>query len=926
MNTKPGITSFLVVFMLFFYKLAEAETAVVTLLDRSSSLTQTDARGIQTIAAQLLISDIELTDSNVNCGLVFFSDSAVVKKNLTSCVEVRSALSRVDLMAAPDGHTNMKEGLQSALTLLRQSSAQRKIILLLTDGAPDLKGPDDDHEKLKQEILEGVINTAQTESVSIYSLGFSQGVDMAFMQEMSNKTGGKAVVAQEPKELISTAKKLFQNYNIYPLKVKDLGEGSNNAQKFDFKIEKGIQIAKIVLVLESSVSGVSGINSDDVAANIVGPEEQDLDESMYSIRPGYQEGSLAVLYSFLTNPSPGKYTISIKPSPDGELVGVSLGKVKAYVDFKADFDIKLNISPDLKKYAAGEKISVIAGLTSTSNEKLMEAHFSGNAVTSDGSVIGLSFSGTQASLTIPSGTKTLKFQVKGSVKGIPQKFSTQRTIRVVEPEKVVLHTNAPVEGIDFIDISPEEGASLSKSFTVSYTQDNPELKNRKPVRVNFSWDFAPRKIEEGGNSFPLDSWFVLKNKKGGRKIKIDGKKVVRIKENKLKKTTQIDLVLEFRVPKFDSPESLQNLKGTYKGYIKIDGGNIQEPLRIPVKLVLTVPTIQFEGSLLDDSTSESDKFPLTDFFWDGYNERAMQLPSIRLDSKGTGKYRFVAFNMIANEDGKQVAKILSVNGVKGAKISSGETAYGPFNIDDSRQSIEIVTQPIEENLNNIRLSDIGLMNYTIESSYGDVRSRQLIKVYRNPTDGSWFERLYEFVTAPNERSFQGRNLAIIFLSTLILIWLVFAFRKKMFSTIKYSRYSIGSKQRYEGKGSIELPTSKSGLQSIATIRFLEMDNSWRLRALANNLFVGKKNDQLQNRQEVPLTRGAAFGIADSKGNVVWRFVVSQVLKKKVTIKIKKSPIPKMSDLLQSAFRVSLLVLVGWLVISNIAPILYSIPV
>lgn len=921
MKSTGIIASLVIIVAMFSMGKATASTAVVAVLDRSGSTETTDPRGIQAIATQIMITDIELVDPTATCGLIYFSSSAVKENDLRPCANVRSTLSRVDLMDEPEGNTHMKSGLEMALDMLRNSSSQRKIILLITDGNPDEENRNT--EDLKNEILELVTNSFRPHGVEIYALGLGLN-DETFLNNLAKSSnGGRSIVARNASELISSAKRLFQQDNIFPVNFSQQKKSSNLSQKFEFDLPDGIQSAKVVTLFESSMTGYSGIAADDITANLTGPSgSMELLDPMYSKKIRDTYGNLAALYGFIESPVPGKYSVTVSPAPNGELVGTPLGKINLLVDYKADFDLDFEIRPKKDKYIAGEKIAIIPQLNTSAAKKNVPGNFTGKMLPSSKSSVGLNFAGGQAIAEIPHGTRSLTIEIQGRVNGISKPLVKRNTITVVEPDKVILATNVLPNGIVFDKIDPEAGSTISKSFIVSYSQSDHERRNLKPVNVSFQWDPRPLKEELGSVSIPIEKLFTMNTTNRNRKVLINGQQLVRIKSSSDKTSNSIELRVKLKIPKITSTDTLQHLKGKYSGAIKISGDNIQAPLRIPVSITMNAPTLKFDG--IEAGDNYGDNSPNTNFYWNGSAGRNIILPAIYLDSNGTGLFEVFSPEFISDESGHRLARIESVNGRAGELSETGEMKFGKFSLGTSPQIIKIFALPIEENLLDLSVSETGFLNYRIESNYGSIQSRELIKVWREPSSPNYLGRLVEMLD-PDKRSLQIQNIIILTIFSIFLYWLIRYFFRSAWLWIRFHNKTASKSIKISNGESLSTPTP-DGRRSllIGTFSYDDGDRKWHVKTTSKNLFLSnsKKENRILPGAEFELKRGSIFGVLSAKNLILWRFTVSKVLNGKITLRIKKSPISGPSVLIKKLFWkiVALIVSIG--LITYLGPYIY----
>ncbi len=199
-----------------------SSTASILVFDTSGSMSEPDASGKTKLqAAQAAggnILDIIAVENQAigavssQVGIVDYNYRAQVDAPLSNDIATaRSSLSRL----APNGRTNMPDGLKASIDLLpADTSTLKPIIILLSDGLPnvgyggDLSMP---VPSVKQQVLEQASRAAQRKAC-IYTVGFGvpqpggqDSIDEDFLRQVSSASGcGAYYNAQNATQLANT--------------------------------------------------------------------------------------------------------------------------------------------------------------------------------------------------------------------------------------------------------------------------------------------------------------------------------------------------------------------------------------------------------------------------------------------------------------------------------------------------------------------------------------------------------------------------------------------------------------------------------------------------------------------------------------------------------------------------------------------------
>lgn len=109
---------------------------VVLVIDRSGSMDDSSRMKNAKAAAQKFVDNLLLKDSATKIGVVTFDKTAAVKSELVGADKKADLTTVIKNITVSDEGTNIQAGLNKARTMLDKSTAQNKVIVLLSDGAP----------------------------------------------------------------------------------------------------------------------------------------------------------------------------------------------------------------------------------------------------------------------------------------------------------------------------------------------------------------------------------------------------------------------------------------------------------------------------------------------------------------------------------------------------------------------------------------------------------------------------------------------------------------------------------------------------------------------------------------------------------------------------------------------------------------------
>ncbi len=183
--------------------------SIVMVVDVSGSMRRTDPQMLRETAAHVFI---DLLGPEDHLGIVIFDHEAEL---IVPLQPVQSAEKKEWIKATlspklePRGYTDFKVALKTAFTQFQEADLERKrpVVVLLTDGEPNPGpgwGEDEGVMAAYMESLWQEVNLFARQEIPIYTIGFSDEIDPAFMARLSLESRGDYYVHAEPTELAVT--------------------------------------------------------------------------------------------------------------------------------------------------------------------------------------------------------------------------------------------------------------------------------------------------------------------------------------------------------------------------------------------------------------------------------------------------------------------------------------------------------------------------------------------------------------------------------------------------------------------------------------------------------------------------------------------------------------------------------------------------
>ena len=163
------------------------ELDIVLLGDFSGSV-----RGYQGFIAdafESFVNRFELYESGVRVGIVMFNDNPIIVSKITT--DKNQLLKEINTIRKSDvgNYTNINSGLVVAYNLLNESNRPKKMIIVISDGSPNVISEEYGENNLTPDVKIKTLNTAQSIKTDCMICGIliqSGSADEKFMMQMSN--------------------------------------------------------------------------------------------------------------------------------------------------------------------------------------------------------------------------------------------------------------------------------------------------------------------------------------------------------------------------------------------------------------------------------------------------------------------------------------------------------------------------------------------------------------------------------------------------------------------------------------------------------------------------------------------------------------------------------------------------------------------
>jgi hypothetical protein len=433
---------------------------IVFVIDNSSSMggpTGSDPLALRGVAASLMLDAVELA-SDVQAGVVFFSDGTTTDGRLHTPDEIRKKLQAGRLPAAAGG-TNMAAGLEDAMTILASSKAQLRRIVLISDGMPNNPGP----------IISAIVPHAAAAGIQIFALGVTTNIDQRFLDSVTLPTRGKTLIAKHHQELLEKAKELVGELdNIYRL---DKGTLASNVMERVLTVPPGTDRARLTLILDHPTEFAPG----EIEFNLTGSTFSD---QKYTIEP---DGTARVAAWTAFFSAPGTYKLQIKvtkPSAQGHL------GLHFFMEALSNLRIEIKAAPQAAQYVFNQQVDVdVIAVTASGPVSAANAKVSGEVQTTSGGSVAIAFTDFRGTFNVPATPGKHKIIVHVELPALMNRAEARTEYLAVQAPGPTLR--ATPESFAFDPSLTAAHAEIEETFKVfaEFPQGTPS----RAVSASFTW-------------------------------------------------------------------------------------------------------------------------------------------------------------------------------------------------------------------------------------------------------------------------------------------------------------------------------------------------------------------------------------------------------------------------------------------------------
>jgi Mg-chelatase subunit ChlD len=166
-------------------KVEETVLALILVIDKSSSMNEERRMALAKVAAK---QSVQVLAPHDKVGVIAFSDDAEWIAEIAPCSDKTEVLRRIETLE-PYGQTHMYPAVQRAVLALQQTDADRRHMILLTDGIPS---PGDYRE---------IAGRMAETGITLSTVSISQGAEQDMLKEMARIAGGRHHHCDDPADV-----------------------------------------------------------------------------------------------------------------------------------------------------------------------------------------------------------------------------------------------------------------------------------------------------------------------------------------------------------------------------------------------------------------------------------------------------------------------------------------------------------------------------------------------------------------------------------------------------------------------------------------------------------------------------------------------------------------------------------------------------
>ncbi len=222
----------------------------VLVMDSSGSMKKTDPQSMRIDAAKLFV---RLLKDDDRVSVIKFSNKPQVLIELTQVKINRFKILRAVNKVDSDGLlTDIFSAVATARDILLNSTAEKKIIVLMSDGKMDL-GAEDKNEELTLKLLDELLPECKKKGIKIYTIAFTKSSDIELLKEIAFSSKGLFYLVTTPEKMHLAFTDIFSNTKLpdeIPIKNKQ------------FLVDKAVKEMNIILTKKESGSVITLVQPD----------------------------------------------------------------------------------------------------------------------------------------------------------------------------------------------------------------------------------------------------------------------------------------------------------------------------------------------------------------------------------------------------------------------------------------------------------------------------------------------------------------------------------------------------------------------------------------------------------------------------------------------------------------------------------------
>ncbi len=230
---------------------------VMFVMDYSGSMKTNDSRDIARGMVKAFVDTVHSADIRV--GFVAYNDRILT---FTSPLAIQTEEERADLKKLIDqeqyaGNTDIGLGLSYGLELLEEEAVRKRVIVLISDGEPDLEGSNTGRTtEISKEDLKLAAEKCTENGIQIYSIAFGDyDGNTEVLKSISESTSAQMYSAETPERLIEVLYGIFGTNMDYSIQKITDGVFAHGIQNFHVGLEENYTDEMDVLLISPEKIG-----------------------------------------------------------------------------------------------------------------------------------------------------------------------------------------------------------------------------------------------------------------------------------------------------------------------------------------------------------------------------------------------------------------------------------------------------------------------------------------------------------------------------------------------------------------------------------------------------------------------------------------------------------------------------------------------